>query len=74
MIPTLLPAYGRDYKSKASILADLNDDKDFVMSDLMRGYINRTQLIENGFTDIVIRYGNYRKVTSAKLSKAGVFK
>jgi hypothetical protein len=28
-IPTLLPAYGRDYKNKAAILADLNGNKDF---------------------------------------------
>ena len=26
---TLQPAYGRDYKSKAAVLADWNDNKDF---------------------------------------------
>jgi hypothetical protein len=31
MIPTLLPAYGRDYKSKAAIADDLNNNKDFIM-------------------------------------------
>lgn len=30
---TLVPAYGRDYKTAKALLADLNADKDFVVSD-----------------------------------------
>ena len=73
MIPTLLPAYGRDYKSKAAILADLNTDKDFMISSLNLSLINRPQLIEMGASSIVVRYGNQRKVTSFKLV-SGIFK
>ena len=32
MFLTLLPAYGRDYKSKKAILNDLNAFKDFIVS------------------------------------------
>jgi len=73
MIPTILPAYGRDYKSKAAILADLNADKDFMISSLNLSLINRPQLIEMGVSFIVVRYGNQRKVTSLKLV-SGKFK
>jgi hypothetical protein len=38
MIPTLLPAYGRDYKSKAAIADDLNNNKDFIISGLNLTY------------------------------------
>jgi len=73
MIPTLLPAYGRDYKSKAAIAADLNADKDFMISSLNPSLINRTQLLEMGVASVVVRYGNQRKVTSLKLV-SGSFK
>jgi hypothetical protein len=73
MIPTLLPAYGRDYKSKKEILSDLNDDKDFILSDLRGGYINKPQLISEGMTNVVIRYNKQMKVTSVKLKKDGTF-
>ena len=32
MYLTLLPAYGRDYKSKKLIIDDLNNNKDFLES------------------------------------------
>jgi hemolysin-activating ACP:hemolysin acyltransferase len=31
---TVIPAYGRDYKSKAAALADWNADKDFIVQGL----------------------------------------
>lgn len=31
---TLVPAYGRDYKSKASVLEDWNANKDFIIMDI----------------------------------------
>ena len=73
MIPTILPAYGRDYNNKAAILADLNADKDFMISSLNLSLINRPQLIEMGTKSVVVRYGNQRKVTSFKLV-SGIFK
>ena len=74
MIPTLLPAYGRDYKSKAAILDDINNNKDFLVSSLYPSLINRSQLITEGYKSIVVRYASQRKVTSFKLTKEGAFK
>jgi len=74
MIKTLLPAYGRDYKRKADILSDLNNNKDFLLSDYTCAPINKDQLVEYGYHQIVVRYGDLRKVTSFKLTKEGSFK
>jgi hypothetical protein len=73
MIPTLLPAYGRDYKSKADIASDLNANKDFYISGISPALINKEQLINEGMKTVVVRYNNQRKVTSLKLVK-GEFK
>jgi hypothetical protein len=73
-IPTLLPAYGRDYKNKAAILADLNGDKDFLISGISSALINREQLLQERISSVVVRYKNQRSVTSFKLSKDGEFK
>lgn len=34
----LIPAYGRDYKSKKAIQADLEANKDFVIADISSQY------------------------------------
>jgi hypothetical protein len=73
MIPTLLPAYGRDYKRKADIASDLNNNKDFYISGISPALINKEQLISEGIKSVVVRYSNQRKVTSLKLVK-GEFK
>lgn len=73
MIPTLLPAYGRDYTKKADIASDLNDNKDFIISGLYSALINKEQLIKEKVSSVVVRYGNQRKVTSLKLNKQGQF-
>lgn len=73
MIPTLLPAYGRDYKRKADIASDLNADKDFYISGISPALINKQQLISEGIKTVVVRYNDQRKVTSLKLVK-GEFK
>jgi hypothetical protein len=73
-IPTLLPAYGRDYKNKEAILADLNGDKDFLISGISSALINREQLLQERISSVVVRYKNQRSVTSFKLSKDGEFK
>ena len=44
---TLVPAYGRDYRSKAAVLADWNSGKDF--QDTQTGqYINKEDAIKYG--------------------------
>lgn len=73
MIPTLFPTYGRDYKRKADIASDLNNNKDFYISGLSPALINKEQLVNEGIKTVVVRYGNQRKVTSLKLVK-GEFK
>ena len=74
MIPTLLPAYGRDYTKKADIVSDLNNNKDFLISGLYSALINKEQLIKEKVSMVVVRYGGQRKVTSLKLTKEGLFK
>ena len=38
---TLVPAYGRDYKSAQAVLDDWNADKDFIDTESGR-YVNKT--------------------------------
>ena len=68
---TLQPAYGRDYKSKKEIEADLAADKDFIVADMFGPaagkYVNRPQLIEMGQTMVNVRYAQNRKVTVCKV-------
>jgi hypothetical protein len=57
---TAMPAYGRDYKSKAAVLADWDAGKDF---KLIGGpYINKQDCDQ----DISIRYNNLRSVMVIK--------
>jgi hypothetical protein len=62
---TLTPAYGRDYKSKAEILADINAGKDFQAHSYTGevSYINKEQLLRLGMTIVNVRYAKQRKVT-----------
>lgn len=65
MIPTLMPAYGRDYKNKKSIEADLAADKDFVGAlryDQPNNYINKKQLLEQGVNIVNVRYNKLRSI------------
>lgn len=58
----LIPAYGRDYKSKAAIIADLKAGKDFLISNMMRPVpINLPQVSALQFP-LQVRYSNLRKV------------
>ena len=56
---TVVPAYGRDYKSRAEALAAWDDEKDFLISDMSAGpdngrYVNKPQ-VPDGMT-VNIRY------------------
>ena len=63
---TLVPAYGRDYKSKAAVLADWEAGKDFLMTyKLSDGYVNVVQLADlkvMGVTHLHFRYRKLEKV------------
>lgn len=63
---TLLPAYGRNYKSKKSIINDLNALKDFVISHTGK-YINKPQLEELQISSFNVRYDHQRKITSINI-------
>ena len=53
---TGVPAYGRDYKSKAAVLADWQAGKDF--RDALSGqYFNK----DSGLSTVWVRYDNMRK-------------
>lgn len=59
---TLLPAYGRDYSTKAGAVSDFESGKDFLLTnDARLTYINREQIAPG--TKINIRYANARRVT-----------
>ena len=66
MILTLLPAYGRDYKSKKLIIDDLNNNKDFIESTSLRA-INKQQFKELNISSFNVRYDQQRKITNIKI-------
>jgi hypothetical protein len=54
----LVPAYGRNYKSKAAVQADFNANKDFMLRSFERdGYVTKQELRESGTSTIQVRYG-----------------
>ena len=63
---TLLPAYGRDYKSKKLIIDDLNNNKDFLESSSLRA-INKQQFKELNINSFNVRYDQQRKITNIKI-------
>lgn len=66
---TVVPAYGRDYKSQSSVKADFLADKDFVISGYFHPYdgkpVNRSQIMPG--TVVYFRYDNRRKVFRMKV-------
>ena len=66
MYLTLLPAYGRDYKSKKLIIDDLNNNKDFLESTSLRA-INKQQFKELNISSFNVRYDQQRKITNIKI-------
>ena len=63
---TLIPAYGRDYKSKKLIIDDLNNNKDFLESTSLRA-INKQQFKELNISSFNVRYDQHRKITNIKI-------
>jgi hypothetical protein len=59
---TLVPAYGRDYKSKAAVQADWDADKDFIIASYGHPWDTKpTNKSQWGGAPAMIRYGNLRK-------------
>jgi hypothetical protein len=69
---TLIPAYGRDYKSKAAVMKDWKEDKNFVVANLFDPWdgklCNKEDLERNGSVKGVnIRYDGLRKIVVVKV-------
>lgn len=68
----LLPAYGRDYKSRAAVLADLKAGKDFAYSAFGGARarpINLPQILAAEVGTVTVRYSANRKVAVFKRSE-----
>jgi hypothetical protein len=67
MYLTLVPAYGRDYKSGKEVQADWDDNKDFQINDMSSphdgAYINKQDATSGSYN---IRY---KKLTQVKVIK-----
>ncbi len=63
---TLLPAYGRDYKSKKLIIDDLNNNRDFLESTSLKA-INKQQFKQLNINSFNVRYDSQRKITNIKI-------
>jgi hypothetical protein len=63
---TIIPAYGRDYSSKAAVLADLNADKAFTIADISSRWDGRS-VVGNQIPEetLYVRYAKLRKVLVA---------
>lgn len=69
-----IPAYGRVYNSKAAILADWNDNKDFIIADISCRWdgkpVNKQDAHQSGIACVMVRYGKrLEKVCSINLIK-----
>ncbi len=72
MTMELLPAYGRDYKSKEDVLAAWHSNKDFVVANAGGSYINKEDLVAHGdnVTVIELRYDGRRRVIAITKEEA----
>jgi hypothetical protein len=69
---TVMPAYGRDYKSKRAALASWDEGQDFIVADAMNpycgAYINREDAERaTGIQAVNIRYDRLRRVCVVKV-------
>ena len=65
---TLLPAYGRYYKSKKAFIDDIKSNKDFIVAE-NRQYINKQQFKELNINEFFIRYKNLTQVQKINVKK-----
>lgn len=66
---TISGAYGRDYKSKAAIEADLLAGKDFQCRGLDSSYTSMPELLKLGVKSVTVRYKQDRSVTIIDLAE-----
>ena len=65
---SLTPAYGRDYKSKKEIMADIAAGKDFIYNDFSSPYNGKPCSPLQDLSGIVIvRYAKLTKVITARI-------
>ncbi len=68
----LTPAFGRDYKSKAEVLAAFNAGQDFIISDFGHPSdgrpINRPQIQKDGHRQVQIRFKRLTAVAMLSVS------
>ena len=68
---TLIPAYGRDYKSAKAVKEDFASNKDFQVADMSSAYngryVNREDLSQSNIEKVNIRYNNLRSLTLVKV-------
>jgi hypothetical protein len=73
MYMTLVPSYGRDYKSKKAVQADWDAGKDFTIADIASGQdgrqINKQDAEISGGT-FNVRYNGLRSIHVIKVKKA----
>ena len=68
MTLTLIPAYGRDYRSKKACLADFHSGKDFLAVGIGgSGYVNSKDLPSG--EEVRIRYQRQTQVLLARVSR-----
>lgn len=65
---TLVPTYGRDYKSPSEVKEDFHLDKDFIIQDISSKWsgkpANKTSIIQyTNHEKVRIRYSDKTKVT-----------
>ena len=69
MRTTVIPAYGRDYRSVKDVTADFDANKDFLICDVASRfdgrYINKEQLSAGDV--LAVRYAGNRKQTECKV-------
>ena len=69
MRTTVIPAYGRDYRSAKDVMADFNANKDFMICDMSSRYdgryINREQLSAGDV--LAVRYDSKRKQVDCRV-------
>ena len=71
---TVVPAYGRDYKSKQEVEAAWNAGTDFQIQDVSSrwngSYINKEDAKAGGIREVNVRYKRLRSVTVIKMGTA----
>ena len=66
---TLIPAYGRDYRSKKDVIADLNANKDFLAADYTTPWqLWNIKQARDG-EQLFVRYATKRKQTTVTIKR-----